>query len=406
MRKTYSLDDISIVPRLKSTLSSRSEVDLTVKVKDKTELVVPIIGSPMDTICNADMAIALNNIGAVGIIHRFQSIEAQCSELDKAMNSGNNKFDYDNVGIAVGVNGDYKDRLDQLIGIFAKNNEKFETPTKLWICFDTANGFSSIVEDAITWFTKEYGFYIPDDMIIMTGNVASYEGVKFLNDLGVDVVRVGISGGRMCQTGDVSGIFFPMASLLDEIRNGKIVDLEDDNISRDILICADGGIKNTGDVIKCFAMGSDLVMLGSALAGFDESASAYYDSDGNTLTKITPSNGKTQFCYSVDPISLGRNYSESNIVYKKLRGSASDSVAEISNSLNNIHKNRMPEGIETMVEYQGSVVPFLEKDMFGIKSGFSYIDAHNMKEFKEYFEMEDTLIFISENALNDKKPKY
>src|SRR5574343_83703 len=364
MRKTYSLDDISIVPRLKSTLSSRSEVDSTVKVKDKTELVVPFIGSPMDTICNDDMDIAVN------------------------------------------VNGDYKDRLDQLIGIFAKNNEKFETPTKLWICFDTANGFSSMVEDAITWFTKEYGFYIPDDMIIMTGNVASYEGVKFLNDLGVDVVRVGISGGSMCQTGDVSGIFFPMASLLDEIRNGKIVDLEDDNISRDILICADGGIKNTGDVIKCFAMGSDLVMLGSALAGFDESASAYYDSDGNTLTKITPSNGKTQFCYSVDPISLGRNYSESNIVYKKLRGSASDSVAEISNSLNNIHKNRMPEGIETMVEYQGSVVPFLEKYMFGIKSGFSYIDAHNMKEFKEYFEMEDTLIFISENALNDKKPKY
>ncbi len=86
MYRTYlTFDDISIIPRVKSSVFSRSEVDLSTSVNGKTRLNSPIVASPMDTVCNARMAAKLNQFGSVGFIHRFQSVDQQVPELKSAL---------------------------------------------------------------------------------------------------------------------------------------------------------------------------------------------------------------------------------------------------------------------------------------------------------------------------------
>ena len=223
MNTSKTFDDIGIIPRVKSQIKSRSKVSLHTSIK-KAQLRIPLIASPMDTVCNADMAIAMNKAGGVGIIHRFQTIDDQVDNFRKVLElSGihpTRTYEYPlaNIGIAVGVNGDYKERLTSLIKTY---NEYNLFDTFLWICFDTANGFSQYMEDALNWFRKESGLYDTDKHIIMAGNIASKEGYQFLSDLGVDCVRVGIGGG--CFLPDMNVITSNGNVKISDIKNGDSV---------------------------------------------------------------------------------------------------------------------------------------------------------------------------------------
>ncbi|MBK8663364.1 MAG: IMP dehydrogenase [Ignavibacteriales bacterium] len=120
MHKTYlTFDDISIIPRVKSTINSRSEVDLKVMTNSEAFLEAPIVASPMDTVCNGSMAAKMNQFGLVGLIHRFQSISNQVTELKTAIDliieSPLNEREHINLGIATGVSGDYQERLFELL---------------------------------------------------------------------------------------------------------------------------------------------------------------------------------------------------------------------------------------------------------------------------------------------------
>jgi IMP dehydrogenase len=362
MHKTYlTFDDISIIPRVKSTINSRSEVDLTVITEPTAILDAPIVASPMDTVCNGRMAAKMNQFGLAGIIHRFQSIESQKYELklaiDLIIDSELNKRSFINLGVAAGVSGDYQERFLELHELMQNYRlDERKSHFSFWVCFDTANGFSSLLEGAILWYNSRFSGYIT-----VAGNVASKEGYLFLADLGINAVRVGIGGGSACSTSIATGIGGGLISILEEIREVK---------QPGTLVMADGGIRYSGDVVKSIALGADLCMLGRLFAGFDESPGAI----------IKAIDGKK---------------------YKLFRGLASKSASEILGQ-----QKKAVEGIETLVEYKGSIDEFVQEFLYGIKSGLSYCDSRSISQFRDYIGSAPNIIVVnSQNAFIERIPK-
>lgn len=323
MNLSLTYDDISVVPREKSTIESRTIPDPSIRVNGYP-LAAPIIISPMDTVCNKEMAEALLNHGLVGITHRFQSIEEQ--KRNTLM------------GFAVGVSGDYQKRLESLVETGAS-----------WICFDTANGFTSQMEKAFTWYKEN--LYTPSHITI-AGNVASKEGYEFLDDLGVDIVRVGIGSGSPCTTSMVTGCGAGMVSVIRECYQAD----------RAALILADGGIRSSGDIVKALAVGADLVMCGSLFAGFAESPG-----------KVV--NG-----------------------HKVFRGMASLGASQT------IGKIGTPEGVEHKIPFKGSVYGFIPDLIGGLKIAMSYLNSRNLDEFHNYFLKHDAIVQLTSASFHERKP--
>jgi len=250
--KQLCFDDILMVPQ-HSSIESRSDVSLSMIIGTDIVLAFPVIASPMDTVCELDMAIAIGKQGGLGIIHRFMPIEEQTRQVSIASKQVI-------VGAAVGAKGSYLKDAERLVDAGASV-----------ILIDTANGHSQYAIDAVKSLKKMF-----KDIHIMAGNVSTYEGFKQLAKAGANSIRVGIGGGSVCTTRLVSGHGMPtLSSVLD------IVEMRNKSKYSNVAIIADGGIKTSGDMIKAFAAGADAVMLGSMLAATDESpGSLFIDSTG------------------------------------------------------------------------------------------------------------------------------
>jgi len=240
LKYSFGYDKVSLVPRVKSSLESRDNVDIGVNFGN-TKLSSPLIASPMPDVCESDMAIALWNLGAFGIIHRFMSSQEQIKHYLKVYEN------YAKAGAAIGINGDWQERYDAL----------FDAGCRVF-CIDVANGFSSNIKNVIDYLKK-------DDVYIIAGNVASKEGYQYLDDLGVNAIRCGIASGGVCSTKTETGILSPMASMILEIAEFKYAS------NSSAFIIADGGVKQPADMCKALGLGADIVMAGSIFAGTDES---------------------------------------------------------------------------------------------------------------------------------------
>lgn len=300
-------DDILMVPQY-SEVTSRSNVDLKMPIGGYSWLDFPIIASPMDTVCEKNMAIAIAESGGIGIIHRFMSAKSQIKMIKEVYN-------YNELKLAVGA---------ALSSTFVEEHvEKLISAGASMILIDTANGHSQMTINAVLRLKNIVG----DSVHIMAGNVSTVEGYVALDAAGADSVRVGIGGGSMCTTRIVSGHGIPTLSSIINVREAR------DKFNLNAGIVADGGIRNTGDMIKAFAAGADSVMLGSMLAGTDES-----------------------------PGSL---YLQGNEKFKSFRGMASKEA--------NKNKNiAVAEGISTRIPHKGSVKNVIKDIKGGIGSGCSY----------------------------------
>lgn len=234
----YSLtyDDISLVPTVISEIRSRSSIELKDNFLD-LDLTIPIVSSPMDTVTGLEMCRELDNLGAIGILNRFDS------SLENVLKNGNEIEGLK--AVAIGM-----DTPDKIIDQLAEKN--------FIICIDTANANNIFVLRKTEEIKKKY------NSKIIVGNIANGATLQTIENAGADAVRVGIGGGSVCTTSIQTGIGIGQVSaLLDVVLTKKEKKLK-------IEIIADGGIKHAGDIAKALALGADAVMLGRMLAGTKE----------------------------------------------------------------------------------------------------------------------------------------
>jgi len=267
----------------------------------------------MDTVTGPEMASSMASHGAFGILHRYNSIQEQVTLLESVE---------DNLtGAAIGVTGDFLERAEALVEAGA-----------FLLCVDVAHGHHLNVKNAVESLKNKFG----DNIDIMAGNVATAEAFSDLEDWGADVIRVGVGGGSICstriQTGHGIPTFHSLVMCAHIAKRAKIV--------------ADGGIKTAGDAVKCYAIGADFVMLGSLLAGTDESP-------GQILQN---NEGKK---------------------YKVYRG-----MASVEAQVDWRGKASSLEGISTTIPYKGPVSETLSMLEQNIRSGLSYSGARTLKEFR------------------------
>jgi IMP dehydrogenase len=241
------------------------------------------------------------------------------------------------VGAAIGATGDFLERAKELY------SKKVDV-----LAIDTAHGHSQRVMDAVKAVKRD----LPG-LDLVTGNVATYDGAQRLIDLGVDGVKVGIGPGSICTTRVVSGAGVPQITAIAEVARATIK-------SRVPLI-ADGGIKFSGDVTKALAAGADCVMIGSLLAGTDESP-------GETVLF----QGRTFKTYR----GMG-----------SLGAMASGSTDRYSQDPNS---KLVPEGIEGRVVSKGSLADFIFQLVGGLRAGMGYTgsrDIHSLQQNARFIRL-------------------
>lgn len=343
IRKNLSLtfDDVLLVPQ-KTNLVSRGEVDLSTNLTKNIILKIPVISSNMDTVTESEMAIALAKEGGIGIIHRFATIERE-AEMVK-----NVKKEKLLVGAAVGIKDDYIERTEALV--------KAGTDV---IVIDIAHGHSIYLIKVLKDLKKKFS-----KIDIIAGNVATAEAAEELIKNGAAAVKVGIGPGALCTTRIVTGAGVPQLTAISECSEVAK--------KYDVPVIADGGIRNSGDIVKALAAGASTVMIGTLFAGCDESPA---------LT-----------------------FFKNNRKYKMTRGMAS-LMANHDRQKNDIKvkkdlKEYAAEGVEAVVPYRGNVAEFINQLLNGVRSGFSYCGAKNISELWQKAEF----IQITQSSLIESKP--
>ena len=239
---------------------------------------------------------------------------------------------------AIGVSKGGLNRLEQLAG---KGVDL--------VVVDTAHGHSALVIETVAEAKRRYP-HLP----VIAGNVATAVGTRALIDAGADAVKIGIGAGSICTTRVISGAGMPQIT--------AIMECSAEARKQNIPCIADGGIKYSGDIVKALAAGADAVMLGSMLAGLEESPGDIILYEGKRY-KVYRGMG-----------SLGAMQGHGADRY----GSGVKAVGR------NAERNKLvPEGIEGRVAYRGRLDDIIYQMMGGLRSGMGYVGAASLAELRE-----------------------
>ena len=250
--KGSNFKDIYIIPRY-SEVGSRATVDTSTKIFDNLEIEVPVISSNMDTVTEGLMAIAMNNAGAMGALHRFMSIDDNVREYELAT-FRESPQEGTHVLVSVGVNGDSRERAHELHNVGAR-----------FFIVDVAHGHSLLMKEMIEYLKGRWS-----DIRVMAGNVATAEGRYDLVTWGADAVKVGIGPGAACLTKNVTGVTVPQFSAIDECSTLTYELYNQRPKVRVVPIIADGGVLEIGDIAKALGAGASAVMCGRLFAACTE----------------------------------------------------------------------------------------------------------------------------------------
>lgn len=322
--KGLTFDDVLIMPA-RSDVRSRRDPKLTSKLTKNISLDTPIISANMDTITEYDMALAMNQLGGLGILHRFISTEEQASQARRLKAAG-----VKNISASVGVGDDFKTRAQALI----------DAGTNI-ITIDIAHGHSVQMIETMKWLKDKF-----PQVDLIAGNLATPDAARELIESGADAIKVGIGPGSMCTTRIITGCGVPQMTAI--ALCAEVAE------SYGVPVIADGGIRTSGDMVKAFASGASVVMLGSMLSGTIE-------------TPGEIKNGKKQY-----------------------RGMASRSAQDSWRG--GVPEGMAPEGESTQVTVKGHVKDVILEVTGGIRSGMSYVNATSIAEIK------DKALFIEMSA--------
>lgn len=307
-------DDVLLIPQY-SEIKTRSDVDISVQITPKVKLGNPMISSNMSTITDVDFAIALGKLGGLGVLPRFNSAEDEANQVSKV------KTENVLVGAAVGVKEGSIERAEMLVKAGAD-----------LLVLDVAHGHMLQTIETTRTLKKLFG----KDVGIIAGNAATYEAADDLFKAGADCVKVGVGPGSTCITRIQTGCGVPQITAVLECARAA-------RKYKKTLIC-DGGMKNSGDIVKGLAAGASAIMTGHLFAGVKETA-------GQLITK-------------------------GGIKYKEYNGSTSIAEKEKRSpkGVNHI------EGVASFVPYIGELEPNLANILDNIRSGLSYAGAKNIEE--------------------------
>ncbi len=255
------------------------------------------------------------------------------------------------VGAAVGVKSTEIKRVERLLEAGAD-----------CIVVDIAHGDSKLEMDIIKAIRKQFS-----SAQIIGGNVATAEGTQRLIDAGVDAVKVGVGPGSICITRIVAGAGVPQLT--------AVMDCAVVARPQNIPIIADGGIRASGDIVKALAGGASGVMIGSLLAGTDESPGLLMTRKGHRYK-----------------VSRGMASLQANVARKVREGEGEITQEEI--------EDYVSEGVEAAVPYRGSAREMLAQLVGGLQSGMSYTNAHSVDELYE----KAAFVRMTEVGLSESRP--
>ena len=236
------------------------------------------------------------------------------------------------VGAGIGVAGDYLERAQELVKSGADV-----------LVIDTAHGHHINILNAIKNIKKNL------NIDVVAGNIATAAAAKTLLDAGVNAIKVGIGPGSICTTRVVAGVGVPQLS--------AIMDCFEEAAKYNVPVIADGGIKYSGDIVKAIAAGANAVMLGSLLAGTDESPGEYIIYNGRRF----------------------KSYRGMGSIASMKKGSKDRYFQD-----NAVDSNKfVAEGIEGMVPYKGPLKDFLYQLIGGLRSGMGYVGCSSIPELRE-----------------------
>ena len=335
----FDWNDISIVPKILSDISSRKEINPFQDGK------LPLFTAPMDKVIDDTNLVDFidNNINACLPRHiKYENLQRIHTNCD-------NFF--------------YSYSLDEIV-LMIHDDKRF--PKKVLI--DVANGHMLRLFEVSKILKEKYG----DKIELMVGNIANPETYRKYCEIGVDYIRVGIGGGSACTTSANVSIHYPMASLINEC---SVIKSDFQNPTK---IVADGGFKNFSDIIKALALGADYVMLGGI---FNKSL----ESCGETFMKDT----QGQY-YQVELDRAKNAFLAGMDVYKYYRGM---STKEVQKSWNR-SELKTGEGITKYNKVDYTLSGWCENFEDYLKSAMSYTGCRTLQEFIGQVEF----ISISQNS--------
>jgi len=359
VRTGLSFDDVLLVPKL-SRADSRRDVRLDTRLAPGITLALPIISANTPWCTEAAMAAEMARLGGCGFIHRMQPVadqvrmvaEVKAVAVDAARSPVATTDATGSLlaGAAIGVKDDYLLRAEALVAAGADV-----------LLVDIAHGHSAQALAALEKVKSEH-----PGVPVIAGNVATAEGTRALVEAGADAVKVGIGPGGICTTRQVAGAGVPQVT--------AVLDCAEEAAATGTPVIADGGVRSSGDMVKALAAGASAVMLGSMLAGADESAAVLIERDGRRY-KIT-----TGFVTLGVPLTLKKAGGQ-EITQEDLE----DYVAE---------------GVEATFEHRGGLAALLKQYAGGIRSGLSYSGALGIAELWEQAEF----VQVSSAGLGENKP--
>jgi IMP dehydrogenase len=315
-----TFDDVLIVPK-RSSVYSRKQVSLQTRLVGDLAIDLPFISANMDTVTELRMTEAMQSLGGLGVIHRFLADDTHVSLMNQVpgiriLAMGVKEADFDKIG-----------RIERLDGVLV----------------DVAHGHSDRVIEVVQRIREQH-----PTLWIIAGNVATAEGAWDLLDAGAHAIKVGVGPGAVCTTRIVTGCGVPQLTAILKARAAidRWWDVErrkaKPRTNHAPTLIADGGIRNSGDVVKALVAGANSVMIGSLFAGTDESPGEVVRRDG--------------------------------LPVKLYRGMASAGAMQV------IGVERTPEGVETHVPWQGSVATLLRDLEGGVRSGLSYCNSESIAD--------------------------
>lgn len=342
----------------------RSDISLKTKITKNIAIDMPFVASPMDTVTESLLAIKLAELGGVGIIHRNLTVPQQAKEVTTVKKAGQL------VGAAVGSSPGYEERVEALVKAGVDI-----------ILVDSAHGYSKKVIEATKYIKKHY------KVDVIAGSIATADGAKALIEAGADGLRVGMGPGAICSTRIVSGMGVPqLTALFDTATVAK---------KYNVPIIADGGLINSGDVVKALAAGASTVMMGKMFAATEESPGEIVLLPSNKVPTRFQSilDGSKEYQFKVY-----RGMGSLGAMKRGLEISSEDEFHGKSYQGDTL----IAEGVEGLVPCTGPIKKLVDQFAGGIYSGMYYVGVKTIPQLADEAEfMQITQASLTESHPHD-----